>query len=401
MSAAHDERPRRPAPTDAGGAGARRERPLPPSDSPRLEAVVDRVGAISGRLLRVWRGLSSERRLAAFAALGLFVTLFLPWYQETVIARGVTSLRSLSDSLTGWGAFSFVEAAVLLVAAGVLLLLFVRAEGEAFHVPGGDGTVITAAGAWACVLIIWRMFDKEGTTGHGLYSTSSGIEWGIFVALAVAGLLTYAGTRIRLAHDPEPPLPGERPRRRRRRGLRRSRRGDATSRRPRAAMSPDWVAEDDIEETWLQLERDLPRRTVPPPAATKATEGTAPPLPTADDTATEGTAPPVPAADDAATQVPPPKTDATAPLTPSTDATAPLTPSTDATAPLTPSTDATAPLAPSADATAPLAPPADATAPLSPPTAAPTPRRRRPRSIAEPPKPSGDDQSTVRLDRRD
>ncbi len=57
-----------------------------------------------------------------------------------MIARGVTSLRSLSESMTGWGAFSFVEAAVLLVAAGVLLLLFVRAEGQAFHVPGGDGT---------------------------------------------------------------------------------------------------------------------------------------------------------------------------------------------------------------------------------------------------------------------
>jgi hypothetical protein len=350
MSAARDERPGRPGET--AGAGSRSQRPLPASDSPRLEAVVDRLSAIAGRLTRVWRTLSSERRLAAFAAIGLFMTLFLPWYQETVIARGVTSLRSLSDSLTGWGAFSFVEAAVLLVAAGVLLLLFVRAEGEAFHVPGGDGTVITAAGAWAGVLIIWRMFDKEGTTGHGLYSTSSGIEWGIFVALAVAGLLTYAGTRIRLAHEPEPPLPGERPRDRRRRGLRGSRRTDETSRRPRASTTPDWVAEDDIEETWLQLERDLPRRTVPPTAPGSTAPGS-----TAPATSTpEATTPLAPAADDTATQVTPP----------------------------------------TADATAPLSPPA---APLSPPAAAPTPRRRRPRSIAEPKTPPGDDQSTVRLDR--
>jgi hypothetical protein len=338
MSARDEGAPHRPA-SDAA-AGARRELPRSSSESPRLEAMVDRVAAIAGRLTRVWRALPSERRWAAAAALGLFATLFLPWYQETVIARGVTSLRSLSDSLTGWGAFSFVEAAVLLVAAGVLLLLFVRAEGEAFHVPGGDGGVITVAGAWACVLIIWRMFDKQGTTGHGLYTTSSGIEWGIFVALAVAGLLAYTGTRIRRAHEPEPPLPSERPRRRR--GLRGGRRTDAASRRPRAATSPDWVAEDDIEETWLQLERDLPRRTVPPP----------------------------PAADDAATQVTPPTTDATVPLLP-----------------------------PPADATAPLSPTTDATAPLSPPPAAPTPRRRRPRSIAEPAKPAGDDHSTVRLDR--
>jgi hypothetical protein len=342
-------RPENHAAPAAASAG---DRALPASDSPRLEAVVDHVGAVAGRLTRFWRALPTERRLAAFASIGLFVTLFLPWYQETVIARGVTNLRSLSASLTGWGAFSFVEAAVLLVAAGVLLLLFVRAEGEAFHVPGGDGTVITVAGAWACVLIIWRMFDKEGTTGHGLYSTSSGIEWGIFVALAVAGLLTYAGTRIRLAHEPEPPLPGERPRRQPRRGRRGSRRADGASRQPRADTARDWVAEDDIEETWLQLERDLPRRTPPP--------GRMPPPPRAPE--------PTPTPD----------------TTPAAHAPAPA-----------PAEDATAPL------TSPAARTEDATAPLTPPSAAPAPRRRRPRSIAEPVAPTPEDQATARLDRRD
>src|SRR4051812_20207443 len=84
------------------------------------------------RMTRAWGSLPGERRLASLAAVGLVVTLFLPWYQETVIASGGSALRSASASLTGWGAFSFVEAAVLLVAAGVLGLLFVRAEGAAF-----------------------------------------------------------------------------------------------------------------------------------------------------------------------------------------------------------------------------------------------------------------------------
>jgi hypothetical protein len=169
-------------------------------------------GSVFARIRRAWGFLPPERRLAAVGALGLLLTLFLPWYQETVIARGRSAnLNSLSASLTGWGAFSWVEAAVLLVAVAVLVLLFVRAEGKAFHVPWGDGGVITGAGAWTCLLIVWRMFDKQGTTGHGLYETTSGIEWGIFVALAVAALLTYAGSRIRRAHEPEPPLPGERP----------------------------------------------------------------------------------------------------------------------------------------------------------------------------------------------
>jgi hypothetical protein len=170
-----------------------------------------RIGAGAGRLARAWRKLPPERRLAAVAAIVLFLTLFLPWYQETVIASGAaTKLQSATASLTGWGAFSFVEAAILLVAAGVLVLLYQRAEGRAFHIPGGDGGVIMVAGLWACVLIIWRIFDKQGTSSHGRYATTSGIEWGIFAALAIAGLLAYAGSRIRLAHRPEPPLPGER-----------------------------------------------------------------------------------------------------------------------------------------------------------------------------------------------
>jgi hypothetical protein len=167
-------------------------------------------------VLSTWRRLPHERRLAAGAALGLFATLFLPWYQDTaVVARGAAAssgLQSFSTSVTGWGGFSFVEAAVLLVAAGVLTLLYIRADGGAFHVPGGDGGVIVAAGVWTCVLVIWRIFDKEGSqSAHTQYVTSSGVEWGIFVALGVAGLLAYAGTRIRLAHEPEPPLPGEAP----------------------------------------------------------------------------------------------------------------------------------------------------------------------------------------------
>jgi len=174
---------------------------------------VRRIGIGADRMSRAWRKLPSERKLAAGSAIGLFVTLFLPWYQETVIVNAstkATDLRLTSASITGWGAFSFVEAAVLLVAVAVLVLLFFRAEDRAFHVPGGDGGVITAAGFWTGVLILWRIFDRAaGQDNHGQYLTSSGIEWGIFIALGITGCLAYAGSRIRLAHEPEPPLPAE------------------------------------------------------------------------------------------------------------------------------------------------------------------------------------------------
>ena len=180
------------------------------SEGPTAAGAAQRVGSGTTRLARAWRALPHESRLAAFASLALFVTLFLPWYQVTLIAQAkTTKLQSASATITGWGAFSFVEAAVLLVAASVVTLLFQRAEGRAFHLPGGDGGVITAAGVWTCVLIVWRIFDKQGATTNGPSATTSGIEWGIFIALAAGAFLVYSGSRIRAAHRPEPPLPGE------------------------------------------------------------------------------------------------------------------------------------------------------------------------------------------------
>ena len=180
------------------------------SEGPTAAGAARRVGSGTTRLVRAWKALPGEPRLAAYASGALFFTLFLPWYQVTLIAPAkAEKLQSASASITGWGAFSFVEAAVLIVAAGVLTLLFQRAEGRAFHLPGGDGGVILAAGLWTCLLIVWRIFDKQGATTSGPSATTSGIEWGIFVALGAAAFLAYAGSRIRAAHRPEPPLPGE------------------------------------------------------------------------------------------------------------------------------------------------------------------------------------------------
>jgi hypothetical protein len=133
---------------------------------------------------------------AAGAAAALMLTLFLPWY--SAVFRG----EERSFNRSAFGEFSFVETAVLLVSAAVLYLIWARSQRKAFHLPGGDGTVIMAAGAWAFLLIVWRLFDTPESD-----NAEFGLQWGIFVALAVAGLLTAAGARVRAAHRPEPPNP--------------------------------------------------------------------------------------------------------------------------------------------------------------------------------------------------
>jgi len=157
------------------------------------------------RLMNAWRALEREQRIAALAAVGLFVSMFLNWYSktDTVVVRGAP--RSAQTSLSAFQAFSFVEAAVLLVSAGVLAMLFARAEARDFKLPGGDGLIVMVAGGWAALLIFYRLLDKPGLKGNQRISATVGVEWGIFIALLLAIGLAYAGWRMRAGERPEPP----------------------------------------------------------------------------------------------------------------------------------------------------------------------------------------------------
>jgi hypothetical protein len=125
---------------------------------------------VAGSLRETWRRLNFEQRVAAVAALLLIVSTF--------------------------GPFSFVEAAIVLTAAGVLALLKKRADRKEFHLPFGDGTVILTAGLWCGLLIVVRLFDRE--LGQSV------------LALVCAAILAGAGARERAkrpADDLPPPGP--------------------------------------------------------------------------------------------------------------------------------------------------------------------------------------------------
>jgi len=158
------------------------------------------------RLLQAVHALEPEQRIAGLAALALWISMFLPWYSKTVLELVKSSLQQGGYDLSAFGAFSFVEAAVLLVASATLALLFARGERRAFHLPGGDGLVILAGGIWVSLLIFYRMLDKPVLTGTDKVAATVGLQWGIFFALAASISLAYAGARVRAAHRPEPAL---------------------------------------------------------------------------------------------------------------------------------------------------------------------------------------------------
>jgi len=122
-----------------------------------------RLARTAAALAETWRRLHFEQRVAAVAATLVIVSTL--------------------------GPFSFVEAAEILAAGAVLVLLQMRAERREFHLPLGDGTAIAGAGIWCAVLIATRMFDRPpGQTA---------------LALVCALLLAAAGVRERAKREPD------------------------------------------------------------------------------------------------------------------------------------------------------------------------------------------------------
>jgi hypothetical protein len=144
--------------------------------------------------------LPKELQLAAAAAAALVLSFVLPWYQKSVAENS----QFVQSNVSALGAFTFVEAAILLVAVAVVFLVWTRSQKKGFHLPGGDGVAIILAGGWAMLLLVYRLFDKPNIEGVG---ATMGIQWGIFGAMLAAGALIAAGLRVKQIDAPEPPNP--------------------------------------------------------------------------------------------------------------------------------------------------------------------------------------------------
>src|SRR6204780_177456 len=141
------------------------------------------------RLSHAWRAMAPEQRLVALAALGLLVTMFLPWDSLQSLDRKTSVIHS--HSISAFGDVSFVEAAIFLVAIGVSAIVWARGEGREFHLPGGDGLVVVMAGCWAGLLIFYRVFSRPSGGGYPV-----GIQRGFFLAFLGAGGLGARAWRM-------------------------------------------------------------------------------------------------------------------------------------------------------------------------------------------------------------
>ena len=214
---------RRAAPGSHARGGRRHGMSEATPSSPRPA----RAQAAPRRLRAAWRELFGEQRLAAIAALGLIVTMFLPWYTQTGFVVSPGGTQKVEDSLIAFQSWGFIEASILLVALAVLLLLFLRGERRAFHLPFGDGIVIAAGGLWVMFLVFYRQVDKPDGSESGVLQDDGRRQLG-----HLRGVPVRRAAELRGVADPRAPPARAAARRGRPADARASR---ATRRRSRAA----------------------------------------------------------------------------------------------------------------------------------------------------------------------
>lgn len=149
------------------------------------------VRELPSTLAREVRGLRGNERLAVIGVAVIAGSLLLPWY-------GVPVAGDLVQ--TGLGAFTWTEAALLLVGAATLFLAMQIGGGYVPPRPLREWALLFAAGLWATAIVVYRMIDRPDLDFEVVsvqVDREYSLRYGIFVALAGAVLIAAAGLRSR------------------------------------------------------------------------------------------------------------------------------------------------------------------------------------------------------------
>jgi hypothetical protein len=138
--------------------------------------------------------------LVAVSALGLFVALFLPWYDPVVRARAADGSISPGDvSPSGWEAFELADV-VLAVMAALALAAFLAARALLSRLPY---LIAGLAGWFAVVVALYSYWRPDHLDGLAVFAGPPG--GGFFLALFSAGAITGGALVALLAQRPEAP----------------------------------------------------------------------------------------------------------------------------------------------------------------------------------------------------
>jgi hypothetical protein len=131
--------------------------------------------------------LGAGERMAALGAVAMPISLLFPWYGFKL---------GSPISATAIDSFSFAHAALLLTAGAVLYLLM-RADGRSLPRPLSLGGLLIAAGIWSFVILGYLFADPPDELVDIATIGGVRIRYGAFVAAGCAAAMVIGGLRAR------------------------------------------------------------------------------------------------------------------------------------------------------------------------------------------------------------
>jgi len=125
--------------------------------------------------------------MAALGALAMPISLLFPWYGFKL---------GSPISATAIDSFNFAHAALLLTAGAVLYLLL-RADGRSLPRPLSHGGLLIAAGVWSFVILGYLFADPPDELVDIATIGGVRIRYGAFVAAGAAAAMVIGGLRAR------------------------------------------------------------------------------------------------------------------------------------------------------------------------------------------------------------
>lgn len=138
--------------------------------------------------------LNTGELIAGIAGLVLLVDLWFKWYGVNVSAGGVLRNFNIGVSLNAWESFGFIDIILFLVALLAIGVAVLRGLDRLPEMPYPPATLITAAGALALLLILFRTIDTPVDT-HGVNGIDVTRGFGLWLGLLSAAAVTYGGWR--------------------------------------------------------------------------------------------------------------------------------------------------------------------------------------------------------------
>jgi hypothetical protein len=135
--------------------------------------------------------LRTGEKIAAGAALLLFVDLFLKWYGVNLgEAFGqVANTIDVDTSVSAWQAFDFTDILLFLIVVVTVGLVALQASGSTLRPPVSRSAIITLLGALATVWVLWRLINEPGP------NKLIDIKIGAYLGLLFAAGIAFGGWR--------------------------------------------------------------------------------------------------------------------------------------------------------------------------------------------------------------